>query len=99
MSTGHYYQSDEEIIRRLQVILHEQGDAPQDRTRRESGVREVRNLTAELAERIYREPDAWGIDEIPHEYRADAAADTLLQMMARVSAMGSPRSIREWEFR
>ena len=28
MSTGHYYQSDEEIIRRLQVILHEQGDGP-----------------------------------------------------------------------
>ena len=96
MSTGHYYQSDEEIIRRLQVILHEQGDAPHDRSRRESGVREVRTLTAELAERIYREPDAWGIDEIPVEYRADAAADTLLQMLSRVSTMGSPRNIREW---
>ena len=96
MSTGHYYQSEEEIIRRLQVILHEQGDSMQDRSRREGGVREVRNLTAELAERIYREPDAWGIDEIPPEYRADAAADTLLQMLARVSAMGSPRNIREW---
>ncbi len=94
--TSHYYQSDEEIIRRLQVILHEQGDGPQDRTRRENGVREVRNLTAELAERIYREPDTWGIEEIPVEYRADAAADTLLQMLTRVSTMGSPRNIREW---
>ena len=94
--TSHYYQSDEEIIRRLQVILHDQGSALQDRARRESGVREVRNLTAELAERIYREPDAWGIHEIPIEYRADAAADTLLQMLSRVTTMGSPRNIREW---
>ena len=93
--TSHYYQSDEEIIRRLQVILHDQGGAL-DRARRESGVREVRNLTAELAERIYREPDAWGIHEIPIEYRADAAADTLLQMLSRVTTMGSPRNIREW---
>ncbi len=94
--TSHFYQSDEEIIRRLQVILHDQGNGPQDRARRESGVREVRNLTAELAERIYREPDAWGIHEVPIEYRADAAADTLLQMLSRVSTMGSPRNIREW---
>lgn len=96
MTTGHYYQSDEEIIRRLQVILHEQGGGPQDHARRENGIREVRNLTAELAERIYREPDVWGINEIPVEYRVDAAADTLLQMLSRISTMGSPRNIREW---
>ena len=94
--TSHYYQSDEEIIRRLQVILHEQGDTAHDRARRENVVREVRNLTAELAERIYREPDTWGIEEIPIEYRGDAAADVLLQMLTRVSTMGSPRNIREW---
>lgn len=94
--TSHYYQSDEEIIRRLQVILHDQGEASHDRARRESGIREVRNLTAELAERIYREPDVWGIDEIPLEYRVDTAADVLLQMLSRVTTMGSPRNIREW---
>lgn len=94
--TSHYYQSDEEIIRRLQVLLREHGDGPQDPARHESGVREVRNLTAELAERIYREPDAWGIEDIPMDYRVDAAADTLLQLLARIPLMGSPRNIREW---
>ena len=96
MTTGHYYQSDEEIIRRLQVILHEHGSAGQSTSSRENTIREVRNLTAELAERIDTDPDLWGISDVPMEYRADAAADTLLQMLTRISTMGSPRNIREW---
>ena len=90
MSTGHYYQSDEEIIRRLQVILHEQGDGPRIVYAARAGSGRCGTSRSELAERIYREPDVWGIDEIPVEYRTDAAADALLQMLSRVSTMGSP---------
>jgi len=95
-TSGHLYLSEGEIVKRLQTLLRDHAEASKDGSARENSVREVRNLAAELAERIYREPDKWGISGIPIDYRTDAAADTLMQLLDRVPTMGNPRNVAEW---
>lgn len=95
-TSGHLYLSEGEIVKRLQTLLRDHAEASKDAPAREGSVREVRNLTAELAERIYREPEKWGIAGIPIDYRTDAAADTLMQLLDRVPTMGNPRNVAEW---
>ena len=95
-TSGHLYLSEGEIVKRLQTLLRDHAEASKDGAARESSTREVRNLAAELAERIYREPEKWGVAAVPLDYRADAAADTLMQLLERVPTMGNPRNIAEW---
>ncbi len=95
-TSGHLYLSEGEIVKRLQTLLRDHAEASKDGGARESSVREVRNLAAELAERIYREPEKWGIAGVPMDFRADTAADTLMQLLERVPTMGNPRNIAEW---
>lgn len=59
-TSGHLYLSEGEIVKRLQTLLRDHAEASKDGAVRESSTREVRNLAAELAERIYREPEKWG---------------------------------------
>ncbi len=94
MTTGPTYYSDEELVKRLQELtrLQMQGGA----RRRGGGVREIRDLAATLAGRIYDEPQKWGIANIQREFRDDAAADTLLKLLSGTAEITGRTRVSEW---
>ena len=96
MTTGTNYHSDEELIKRLQIVLRDASDTPLERSRAEDNQREVRNIAAELAGRIYAEPDKWGIATLPEGLRDDAAADALMAMLVEVPEFRARQPISEW---
>ena len=96
MTSNPNYHSDDELIKRLQIVLRDASDSPFDRIRSEGNQREVRNLTAELAERIYAEPDKWGISTVPEGLRDDAAADALMALLVEVPEFRARQPIAEW---
>ena len=96
MTSNPNYHSDAELIKRLQIVLRDASDSMNDRLRIEGNQREVRNLTAELAERIYAEPDKWGISTIPEGLRDDAASDALLALLVEVPEFRATQPVAEW---
>ena len=96
MTSNPNYHSDAELIKRLQIVLRDASDSMNDRLRIEGNQREVRNLTAELAERIYAEPDKWGISTIPEGLRDDAASDALLALLVEVPEFRAAQPVAEW---
>ena len=96
MTTGANFHSDEELIKRLQIVLRDVSDISLDRPRSENNQREVRNIAGELAERIYAEPDKWGIATLPEGLRDDAAADALMAMLVEVPEFHARQPISEW---
>lgn len=96
MTTNPNYHSDSELIKRLQIVLRDASDPFHDRLRAEGNQREVRNLTAELAERIYAEPDKWGLSTIPEGLRDDAASDALLALLVEVPEFRARQPVAEW---
>ena len=96
MTTNPNYHSDSELIKRLQIVLRDASDPFHDRQRAEGNQREVRNLTAELAERIYAEPDKWGLSTIPEGLRDDAASDALLALLVEVPDFRARQPVAEW---
>ena len=96
MTTGPMYFSDAEITKRLQTVLRSFSEAGSDRTRKDSAVREVRTLAAEIGERIYDEPESWGISGIAPEFRDDAAAAALVLFLLQVPSFRASQSAQEW---
>ena len=96
MTTNPNYHSDTELIKRLQIVLRDASETAHDRMRVEGNQREVRHLTAELAERIYAEPDKWGISTIPEGLRDDAASDALLALLVEVPEFRAHQPVAEW---
>jgi DNA-directed RNA polymerase specialized sigma24 family protein len=90
------YISDEELIKQLQSLLRATPPAgsPQPPTREQ--VEETRSLAAEFAERIYGDPDKWGLTAIPGAFRDDAAGDALVALFYAAPDMRGRQSVAEW---
>ncbi|MBD86135.1 MAG: hypothetical protein CL743_06470, partial [Chloroflexi bacterium] len=56
--------SEEEIVKRLQIVLRDFIEARGDYARQTNSVKEAKDLAAKLAERIYDEPQKWGVADI-----------------------------------
>ena len=63
---------------------------------RGGGLREIRTLASTLAERIYDDPERWGIAEISPEFRDDAAADTLVKLLSGSAEISPRMRVTEW---
>ncbi|MEE8519666.1 MAG: hypothetical protein V3S98_11125 [Dehalococcoidia bacterium] len=96
MTNGPSYNSEEELIKRLQIVFRDMAHGGYDPTREANDAREVRNLAAELAERIVMEPEKWGISIIPEELRDDAAADAFVALLLSVPDFRGRQPISEW---
>ena len=96
MTNGPSYNSEEELIKRLQIVVRDMAHGGYDLTREANDVREVRNLAAELAERIVLEPAKWGIASVPEELRDDAAADAFIALLLSVAEFRGRQPISEW---
>ena len=95
MTNKSTFQSEEEIIKRLQVLLREsRGTTAADPG--DASVREARELAVGLAERIFDDPNKWGIASIPVEHRDDAVADAFVAMLTSINDVGGRQSIAEW---
>jgi hypothetical protein len=92
MRTVPSYSSDEELLRRLQDILKDPGS----RVIPESLGAEAKELAEELAVRIFDEPEKWGIDRIPSNFRNDAVQDTFMRMATGVSPLRGRQSAPNW---
>lgn len=96
MTTGASYHSDEELIKRLQIVLRDYRDVGGDLNRRDNDIREVRNLAAALAERIYDEPSKWGIADIQPEFRDDASSDALIALLTGIPEFKGRQTVSDW---
>jgi DNA-directed RNA polymerase specialized sigma24 family protein len=96
VTNGPTYSSEEELIKRLQIVFRDTAHSGYDLTRETNDVREVRNLAAELAERIVLEPTKWGIAGIPEELRDDAAADAFVSLLISVADYRGRLPIADW---
>ena len=96
MTTGASYQSDEELVKRLQVVLRDYADARDDGSLGGESVREVRTIAAALAARIYDDPQKWGIADIREDFRDDAAADTLSKLLSGAPEFTGRQTVSEW---
>ena len=88
--------SEEEIIKRLQIVLQDFKAARGDYVRQSNSVKEVRDLAAKLAERIYDEPQKWGITEILPEFRDDATTDTFVSLLLDVENLPGRNTVSDW---
>ncbi len=96
MTTGVSYNSDEELVKRLQVVLRHYARAGDDGRLGGDGVREVRSIAATLAGRIYDDPQKWGIADIREDFRDDAAADTLAKLLSGAAELTGRQVVSEW---
>lgn len=88
--------SEEEIVKRLQVVLRDFIEARGDYKRQANSVKEARDLAAKLAERIYDEPQKWGIATILPEFRDDSAADAFVSLLTGVENLPGRSTVSEW---
>ncbi len=87
--------SDEELVTQLQALLYSQ--RPSSTGSLEDGrARELRSLTEELAERIYREPVKWGYANIAHEFRDDAVVDAFTSLLFALREMRGKQPLSDW---
>ena len=96
MTTSASYQSDEELVKRLQVVLRDYADARDDGSLGGDSVREVRTIAAALAARIYDDPQKWGIADIREDFRDDAASDTLSKLLSGAAEFTGRQTVSEW---
>lgn len=96
MTTGSTFFSDEELIKRLQIVLRDVAVDGSGGARVEANVREARNLAAELAGRIYVDAAAWGIARIPASYRDDAAQDALVALLQGLGDYRGTPAVAQW---
>ncbi|MBM3940224.1 MAG: sigma-70 family RNA polymerase sigma factor [SAR202 cluster bacterium] len=96
MTTGPTYFSEDELIKRLQIVQRDVATGPLADSRMEANARESRNLVAEVASRVYAEPERWGISNIPEKYRDDAAHDALVSLLQSVGEYKGQRPVTEW---
>ncbi len=93
MTTGPSYYSDEEILKRLNMLLV---NRPIDPSTDERSLVDVRALFSELATRIYDNPSKWGLAQIPAYARVDVAQDALVDLLSAISEARVPGSASEW---
>lgn len=93
MTSGPGYYSNEELVRRLRDLAR---SSAQGGRMRGGGVRELRTLASTLADRIYDDPERWGIADISPEFRDDAAADTLMRLLSGTADVPPRTQVTEW---
>ena len=81
MNTDPNYQSDEEILNRLRGHFEESAESDVRPARVVRLNEEIQELLTVLAERIYNQPQRWGLDQIPQPLRDDVALDGLLEFL------------------
>ena len=100
MVTGPTDRSDDEIIKRLQILMRGVANAHRedasDLVRIEGDLREGRTLAEELAFRIYADPAKWGLADVPEDARTDVAADTLVHLLLSIGEFRGQQSTAEW---
>lgn len=97
MTTGSpTFFSDEELVKRLQIVLRDVAADGTQGARVEVNVREARNLAAELAGRIHADPAAWGIAQIPAPYRDDAAQDAFAGLLRGLGDYRGAPAVAQW---
>ena len=69
MTTGPSFYSDEEILRRLHTMMEQAAASATGEPAHDAAVREAHSLAAEVASRIYDDPNKWGLAYIPEEFR------------------------------
>ncbi|MBJ27836.1 MAG: hypothetical protein CL776_03430 [Chloroflexi bacterium] len=93
MTTSPSYYSDEEILKRLNVLL---ADRPIDPSTNERTLLDAQALFSELATRIYDNPSKWGLSQIPEHARNDVAQDALVDLLSANSSTRITGSAAEW---
>lgn len=96
MTNAPSFHSDEEIINRLQTISRDYAAAGGGHSRHMSDVREVRDLVAELAARIYDDPEKWGTADMLPRFRDDAAADAFMALLVNVPDFRRRQDVSDW---
>jgi len=90
------YISDEELVKQFQSLLRATPPAGSHQPPTREQVEEARSLAAEFAERIYDDPDKWGLTAIPDAFRDDAAGDALVSLFYAAPDMRGRKSVAEW---
>ena len=88
--------SEEEIVKRLQIVLRDFIEARGDYARQTNSVKEAKDLAAKLAERIYDEPQKWGVADILPEFRDDSAADAFVSLLLGIENFPGRSTVNEW---
>ena len=96
MTTGPSFYSDEEILRRLHTMMEQAAASAKGEPAHDDAVREAHSLAAEVASRIYDDPNKWGVAYIPEEFRDEAAQDALIDVLARLPEAKEERSAATW---
>ena len=96
MTTGPSFHSDEEILRRLHTAMEQAAPGLPGDPAHDAAVHEAHSLVAEVASRIYDDPNKWGIAYIPEEFRDEAAQDAFIDMLARLTEAKERRSASMW---
>jgi DNA-directed RNA polymerase specialized sigma24 family protein len=97
MSTDPNYQSEEELLRRLQQHLAEAAGADTRPARRARLAEEANAVVLILADRIYSDARRWGLGNVPPNLREDVAQDTLLNLLQNAGAIGGrENTVADW---
>lgn len=89
--TNRAFISDEELGAQLKALLSSSSNGSED-----PRMGEVRALTEELAERIYRDPAKWGYANIPAEFRDDAVSDAFTALLFGLRETRGKQPLAEW---
>lgn len=95
MNTDPNYQSDEEILNRLRGHFEESAESDVRPARVVRLNEEIQELLTVLAERIYNQPQRWGLDQIPQPLRDDVALDGLLEFLKPESRFNGRDQVAE----
>jgi DNA-directed RNA polymerase specialized sigma24 family protein len=79
----------------LQALIHAQTGSSNG-TGGDALASDVRSLTGELAERIFRDPERWGYASIAPEFRDDAVADAYTALLFALPELRGKQPIADW---
>ncbi|MEX2599530.1 MAG: hypothetical protein WD533_07735, partial [Dehalococcoidia bacterium] len=91
-----FHKSDDELIKRLQIVMQDIASAGGDLARADANLREGRNLAVDIATRIADDPKAWGTDAIAVDYREDAVADAFASLLSGISGFRGSQPVTQW---
>jgi hypothetical protein len=96
MTTRPSFVSEEELIKRLQIVIRDVNHQGSAAALVDANIHEAQNLVSELASRIYGEPDKWGLAQIPGKFRDDVAQDALIMVLDGLLEYRGTGSVAEW---
>ena len=96
MTNNPAYHSDEEILNRLRTRMEEAALPETSPVRTDRLVQEANALVVLLAERIYTDPERWGLTHIPATLRDDVAQDVLLQLLRHAGSFEGRETAVDW---